>query len=185
MNIKIVENGKDIRKRFSENFLLSWKEFKTENNEWIKLMTGKGYSLSSNMLHLYELIAISKETSFESAIKRLKAKEGDVYFMSEDESFPDCEGVVLDGVSYKGGVFKAPAVQLAELIEKEWNNGEDAENTLPFDLYVFDETMKKAIVFTADMASYEDEEDGEVVEVETRLCFSCKRRRNIEGSLQK
>ena len=85
MNIKIVENGNDIRKRFSENFLLSWKEFKTENNEWIKLMTGKGYSLSSNMLHLYELIAISKETSFESAIKRLKAKEGDVYFMSEDE----------------------------------------------------------------------------------------------------
>ncbi len=180
MNIKIVENGIDIRKRFSENFLLTWKEFKTENNEWIKLMTGKGYSLSSDMLHMYELIAISKESSFESSIKRLKAKEGDVYFMSEEESFPDCEGVVLDGVSYKGGVFKSPAVQLAALIEKEWSLRENVENTLPFDLYVFDETMKKAVVFTADIASYEVEEDGELVEVETRLCFSCKCRKGFE-----
>ncbi len=175
---KII-NSDEIREKFSKSFLLSWKEFKTENNFLVKLMTGKKYSLTSDMLHLYDMIAISKETTFASAIRRLKSKEGDVYFMSEKSSFPDCEGIVFEGVSHKGDVFKGNSKELADLIECEWE--EEGERVLPLDLYVFDDAMKKAIVFTSDIAEYEEEVDGEVTEKETRLCFSCKRRKSLEN----
>lgn len=171
-----ISNSDEIREKFSQSFLLLWKEFKTENNGLVKLMTGNKYSLTSEMLHLYDMIAISKETTFASAVRRLKSKEGEVYFMSEKSSFPDCEGIVFGGVSHKGGVFKGNSKELAELIEREWEEG--GERVLPLDLYVFDDSMKKAIVFTSDMAEYEEEVDGEITEKETRLCFSCKRRKN-------
>ncbi len=179
IKIEIAQNFAEIKKEFSERFLLTWKEFKTENNELVKLMTGKNYTLSSEMIHLYERMAISKECTFESALKRLKNKEGYVLFISEDENFPECEGVFIDGVIHKGKAFKAKASALAELIEYEWNvflENENAETILPKDLYVFDESMKKAIVFTSDIAFYDEETDEDGIEIETRLCFSCKSR---------
>lgn len=183
LNIKTVPNSEEIRSKFCESFALSWKEFKADFNEEIKLMTGKGYTLSSDMFHLYDMIAISKETTFSSAINRLKAKEGDVYFMSEKESFAWSEEASLNGVFQKNGVFKADCKELAEAIEKDWELELNGEGTrlLPLDLYVFDETMKKAIVFTGDIAEYEDEEDGKEVVKTTRLCFSCKRRKRGEN----
>ena len=44
------------------------------------------------------------------------------------------------------------------------------------DLYVFDESMKKVIVFTGDIAYYDEETDDGEIEMETRLCLSCKSR---------
>lgn len=179
IKIEILENSDEIKKEFSERFLLTWKEFKSENNELVKLMTGKNYTLSSELIHFYERMAISKECTFESALKRLKNKEGYVLFISEDEKFPECEGIFIDGVIHKGKVFKAKASSLADLIEYEWNEfmkNEDFIRSLPLDLYVFDEAMKKVIVFTGDTAFYDEETDEGEIEVETRLCLSCKSR---------
>lgn len=176
IKIEIVNNETEIRNAFAESFLLAWKEFKAENNELVKLITGKNYSMSSNMLHLYDLAAVSKESTFDLSLRRLKEKDEEVYFMSESESYPEAESVIINGVSYKGGVFKANSKDLADLIEKEWENAKEEkeiQNILPFDLYVFDGDMKKAIVFTSDMIEYE--EDGEITE--DRLCLSLKRRR--------
>lgn len=184
MKMERVVDGEAIRERFYDSFLLSWKEFKAENNDLVKLMTAGGFSLSREEIPRYELIAISKEVSFSSAIKRLKEKEGDVYFMSEPKSFPECEGVVGDGVSVKGEVFKCNSASLGEAVEKEWEeteNGEDGKRVFPLTLYVFDDKMKKAFVFTPEIVTYEEEnEDGELIEIESRLCLSCKRRGGIK-----
>lgn len=180
IKIEIVseKEAEEIKKSFKEKFLLSWKEYKAENNEWIKLITSKDYSLSSNMIHMYERMAISKETNFNSALNVLKNKDT-VYFMTENEDYPECAGVKIDWVEYRGKIFKASAKDLAFLIEKEWKLYQENENAkliLPLDLYVFDERMKKAVVFSEEIAYYDEETENGEVEVETRLCFSCKSR---------
>ncbi len=180
IKIEIVpeKEAEEIKKSFKESFLLTWKEYKTENNDWIKLITSKDYSLSSNMIHMFERMAISKEIDFNFALNILKKKE-DVYFMSENEDFPECVGVKINGDEYKGNIFKANAKELAMLIEKEWKlyqKDENAELILPLDLYIFDEKMKKAIAFSEEMAFFDEETENGEVEIETRLCFSCKSR---------
>jgi hypothetical protein len=181
MKIEILEKEKaeEIKNRFKEKFLLTWKEYKTQNNEWIKIMTGNNFSLSLNMIHKYERMAISDEITFDSALNILRKKEGDVYFMSEDADYPESCEVVVDGVPCKDGVFKANARMLAELIESQWakfSEDEGAELVIPCNLYVFDEKMKKALAFSDELYSFfVDTDDGEQ-EIETRLCFKAKAR---------
>ncbi|MBO7253679.1 MAG: hypothetical protein J6V36_00070, partial [Clostridia bacterium] len=113
-----------------------------------------------------------------SALNILKNRDV-VYFMTENEDFPECVGVIIDGVEYRGNVFKTNAKDLASLIEKEWKlyqENENSELVLPLDLYVFDERMKKAVVFSEEIVYYDEETENGEVEVETRLCFNCKSR---------
>ena len=181
MKIEILEKEKaeEIKNSFIKKFLLTWKEYKTENNEWIKIMTGNNFSLSLNMIHKYERMAISDEIAFDSALNILRKKDGDVYFMTEDADYPESCEVVVDGISYKEGVFKANARMLAELIESQWAKfleDEEANLILPCNLYVFDEKMKKALAFSDELSCFlVDSDDGEQ-EIETRLCFKAKAR---------
>ena len=170
------EQAEKIKKTFQEKFLLTWKEYKTQNNELVKLLSSNKYFVSSGIINTYERFAIRKDTSFVSCVNRLKNKEGDVYFLSEDEDFPESRGVVIDGKEYRGGVFSAKAYDLALLLEYEWNEyleNEEASLVLPLDLYVFDSSFKKAIALTDEIAVYDTEDENEE---EKRLCFSAKAR---------
>ena len=118
--------------------------------------------------------------SFARAIDLLRSMGGDVYFMSENESYPEYASITVDGVEHKGCVAKSNAAALADLIEFEWyeewrlaaRNMYLANTVLPEDLYVFDGAMEHMLVFTHENDHWDLEIEQPMVAAASRYCMA-------------
>ena len=54
--ITLVENGKEIRQAFIENFTMTQEEFKVSHKEWIDALATKNYTVTYEELYLWDLI---------------------------------------------------------------------------------------------------------------------------------
>ncbi len=180
MNITLMENAQEIRQAFIETFTMSWDDFQSENKEWIQALAAKNYTVTCEERYLWELMD-HRAISFAQSLDFLRSLPGDVFFMSENESKPDCHGIEVDGVECKGGVAKMNARELADIIEFEWNEGWRlsaldmylAHTVLPEDLYVFDASMEHLLVFTHENDHWELEIDQPMKAAASRFCMMC------------
>ncbi len=165
LNISIIDNGNEIRRMFIEKFT----SLQHKSNS---------HPTTHKNRYLWELMD-HRAISFAEALELLKSMPGEVLFMSESESKPDCQGIRVDGTEHKGRVAKMNAAELAELIEYEWNEGwrlsaldmyfPDA--ILPDDLYVFDAEMERLLVFTHETDCRDMELEQPMKAAESRFCM--------------
>ena len=178
LNLQIAENGKEIRKAFIEKFTLTKEEFARSRKEYIDTLASKGTCVNYEELYLWELMD-HRSISFSSALGFLRSLGGEVFFMSENESNPNCVGIGSESDEYKGAVAKMDASELADLIEYEWNEGwrlsmfdRYLENTvLPEDIYVFDGAMEHLLVFTHENDHWELEIEEPMKAAASRFCM--------------
>lgn len=178
--ITLVENGKEIRQAFIEKFTMTWDEFKVRQKEWIDALAAKNHTVTYEERYLWELMD-HRAISFAKSLEFLRTMQGDVYVMSENEGKPDCHGIEIDGVEYKGGVAKMDAAELADIIEFEWNEGWRlsvldmylAHTVLPEDIYVFDTSMEHLLVFTNENDHWELEDTQPMKCAASRFCMMC------------
>lgn len=179
-NIALVENANEIRQAFTKKFTMTWDEFKITHKEWIDALAAKNYTVTYEERLLWELMD-HRAISFAKALEFLRTMQGDVYVMSESESNPDRHEFEIDGVEYKGCVAKAKAAELADLIEYEWYEPDRLDAlgmylthlVLPADLYVFDESMERLLVFTHETDYWELEDEQPMKCAASRFCMMC------------
>ena len=181
MNITLFDGAVEIRKRFISRFILSWDDFKIERKDFIDEMTNRGHIVDIdfyNQSHLWDLMPSSySQVSFRDALSALSSIDGDVVFMSENESHEGA-ALLIGEKDIVGFVAKTTAVELARLIEKEWFEGyELAERgmfnpnpILPEDLYVFDEKSNWFIAFTHEITDLDSQLNNPMKSAESRLC---------------
>lgn len=178
INIEILENGNEIRKKFIEKFTATWEEFQVLHKDWIDDCAQRNEVFEYDELYLWDKMQ-HQTIYFGKALEYLRSIKGNVLFMSENENKPYCQGIKLHGTEYKGVVAKANASELADLIEFEWYHGfklqaknmYQANAMLPDDIYVFDEAMEHLIVFTHENDYWELEDDEPMIAAESRFCM--------------
>ncbi len=178
MNISIMKNGTKIRQEFIEKFTTTWEEFQIRNKEWIDNAAAHNYTITYESRYLWELID-HRAISFAKSLEFLRSIQGDVYVMSESESHPSYKTFIIDGVAYEEIVAKANAKELADLIEYEWYEPYRLEAlgmyfanpVLPQDIYVFDESMDRLLVFTHENDYWELEREQPMKAAASRFCM--------------
>lgn len=184
MNIELLTDIKSLRNDYIKNFLMTWEQFQIEHKEFIANLKEKYNIIADEKFYEDSLMWDKMPTkypyiSFDKALKLLKSVNGDVLFMAEDESNPNCQSLFYDNKSITNFIAKADANELAELIEYEWyENYRLAEQymyrddfILPIDLYVFDYSMNWTIVFTHETRDWELESDNPMEAAKGRICI--------------
>ena len=145
MKITLLENNEEIRRKFVDRFVMSWDEFQASEHHLGIDCFEKSYLWD----RFYLGVSI---VSFSSALATLREHTASVLIMSEDNIHHPGE-LFYSNRKYINFVARVNANELANLIEKEWDYGfSDANDVLPLDLYVFDESMKWFIAFTHESA---------------------------------
>jgi hypothetical protein len=178
LNIPILKNGTEVRQTFIKKFTIPWDEFQISHKKWIDYAATQNYKVTYEKLHLWELMDY-RAISFTRSLEFLRAMPGEMYLMSENESNPNCRGIRIDGVEYKGGVVKMNAAALADLIEYEWYEPYRlnalgmylTHPVLPEDIYVFDASMEHLLVFTHENDYWELELEQPMKCAASRFCM--------------
>lgn len=182
MNIKLLNNTKDIGAEFINRFVMSWEEFQIRQKDWIAEMQKRNYPIN---IAWYEQSYMWDRmnpdfpcVSMEEALAFLREHSSPVMFMTEKG-----EGPYYKGKKHIDFIAEADdAYALAAKIEQEWydsyrlaeQNMYDADAFLPEDLYVFDSSMNWCAVFTHETTDWESEIDNPMKAAESRYCIICK-----------
>lgn len=181
MDFKLLDNTDDIRKAFTDRFVMSWDEFQIKKKDWITKMAETNYLIT---IDWYEKAFMWDRmdrnfsgASMDAALVFLKEHSGPVYFMSEKDEDTHYQGKYL--VDFIG---ETDAHTLAAKIEQEWYAFYRAAEQdmmlidafLPQDLYVFDASMKWCVVFTHETTDWESEIDNPMKAAQSRYCMICK-----------
>ena len=177
MRITLAENGTDIRRAFVEKHTMPWPRFLENHRDWVKFLEDRKYPVRYEDRFLWELMDYPT-VPFDQALALLRSMEGDVFFMSEGETSPHCHGLLIDGKTHKGGVAKAKAAALSDLIGYEWYeqwrlsamDSYLADRVLPDDLYVFDTGMERLLVFTHENDFWDLELEQPMKAAASRFC---------------
>lgn len=181
MNIKLLDNGMDIRETFINHFVMSWEEFHIKQKEWIVEMARNNFPINREWYEQsYMWDGMNPDfprVSMEEALAFLKEHCGTVLFMSEKG-----EDTYYQGKKIINFVAEAETRVLASRIQQEWydsykfaeENMYDADAFLPSDLYVFDLSMKWCVVFTHETTDWESELDDPMEVAKSRYCIICK-----------
>lgn len=181
MNFKLLDNTKDIRKDFTDLFVMSWDEFQVKQKDWIAEMANTNYPI--NMAWYEQSYMWDRMNpdfpcaSMEEALAFLREHSGSVFFMTEKG-----EDIYYQGKKLVDFIAEADAHTLAARIKKEWydsyrltaQNMYDPDAFLPEDLYVFDISMKWCVVFTHETTDWESKIDNPMKVAESRYCIICK-----------
>lgn len=181
MNIKLLDNPKELSEAFFNHFVMSWDEFQVKQKNWIAEMAKKNYPINIawyEQSYMWDRMSPDfPRVSMEEALVFLRTHSGPVFFMTEKGEDTYYRGRKL--VDY---IAEADADTLAERIEREWydsyrlaeQNMYDPDAILPDDLYVFDSTMKWCVVFTHETTDWESELNDPMKAAESRYCILCK-----------
>ena len=174
LNVTLLENHEEIRKNFNAKFVYTQAEFELYNKDLIESCSAQGYPLEFSRLLLWSKMPYYQAVSFDRALVFLKSMNGDVYVMSE----PPGEHNQGFGLQNVHGVIRMDAVELADRIEYEWYEvyqiTEDSpfvEHLLPDDLYVFDPSMERLLVFTHENDFWDLESTQPMVAAKSRFCM--------------
>ena len=117
-DISIVKNGPEIRQAFIKKFTMTWDEFQISHKAWMDFAATRNVTITYEGLHLWDLMKY-RAISFAKSLEFLRTLPGEVYFMSEGETYPYCRGIQTDDAEHKGAVAQMNAAALADLIEYE------------------------------------------------------------------
>ena len=119
MNIKLLDNTKDISKAFIDRFVMSWEEFQVKQKAWIAEMAKTQYPIN---LDWYEQSYMwdrmnpdFPRVSMEEALAFLREHSGPVFFMTEKG-----EDIYYQGKKSVDFIAEADAHTLAARIKQEW-----------------------------------------------------------------
>ena len=186
MNIKLLNNAEEIRKKFMDSFVLPWEEFQVKQKEWICQMAERNYSIDLEWYdeaYMWDRIDTDfPRVSMKEALAFLRQRNNDVLFMSEDASHHAPRHLFFENEKHIGFVAQAKSDSLAALVEEEWfedyrlgmQNMYNPNPVLPTDLYVFDFSMKWCVVFTHETTDWESELDDPMKAADSRYCIICK-----------
>lgn len=178
MNIRLLENAKEIREAFMDRFVLTWEAFQVRQKAWIAEMAKNNYLVD---LAWYERSFMwdrmdpgFPRVSMKEALAFLREQDGSVLFMGEKD-----ERIAFRGRRVDDFIAQADAQALADEIEREWFDAYrlaqqelyDADAFLPDDLYVFDPAMNWCAVFTHETDDWESEIDDPMKASESRCCI--------------
>ena len=181
MNFKLLDNTADIRKSFTDRFVMSWDEFQIKQKNWITEMAKTNYPINIawyEQSYMWDKMNPDfPRVSMKEALTFLREHNGSVFFMTEKD-----EDIYYQGKKSVDFIAEADAHTLAERIEQEWyesyrlaeQNLYNADAFLPEDLYVFDLSMKWCVVFTHETTNWELEIDNPMKAAESRYCIICK-----------
>ena len=181
--MELLPNANLIRQNFINRFLLSRQQFKLEQKDFVERLT-MPFDVWYDQAFMWDKLPYDVPVvTFSKALELLKSRKGDVLFMSECEDCPTTCHFTFNGEKMKGVVGRANACELAERISYEWREGARLflenrylEETLPEDLYLFDETYEWMIVFTHET---DWNPNGTDDDTESRFCiaygFDCLR----------
>ncbi len=181
MNIKLLDNKKDINKEFIDRFVMSWEEFQVKQRDWIAKMAKTNYPVNIawyEQSYMWDRMSPDfPQTSMDEALAFLREHSGPVFFMTEKG-----EDIYYQGKKIVDFIAEADAHDLATRIEQEWydsyrlaeQNMYDADAFLPENIYVFDSSMKWCVVFTHETTDWESEIDNPMKAAESRYCIICK-----------
>ena len=181
MNLKLLDNTKDISKAFIDRFVMSWEEFQVKQKAWIAEMAKPQYPINIDWYEQsYMWDRMNPDfpcVSMEEALAFLREHSGPVFFMTEKG-----EDIYYQGKKSVDFIAEADAHTLAARIKQEWydsyrlaeQNMYDADAFLPDDLYVFDSSMMWCVVFTHETTDWESELDNPMKAAESRYCIICK-----------
>ncbi len=180
MNIKLLDNTKDIRDAFIDRFVMSWEEFQVKQREWIAKMAKNNYPITIawyEQSYMWDRMSPDfVSVSMQEALAFLREHSGPVFFMTERG-----EDIYYQGKKKIDFIAEADALILATRIEQEWydayglveQNMYNADEFLPDDLYVFDSSMKWCVVFTHETIDCESELDNPMKAADRRYCIIC------------
>ena len=182
INLQLLDKikAKMIREAFLKKFVMTKERFQIVHKNWLEQEEKRGHPFQYEKSLMWDRMPTYQNISFEDAINFLKTYNNDILLMSENESYPHCERLLLYNKEYKGFVAKANALELAELIYFEWYDSWRLisqymyrdDYILPSDLYVFDENMQFMIVFTHENDNWEAEIDEPMKAAKARICIA-------------
>ena len=158
-----------MREDFIDAFVLSKEDFDMIHPTHREELEAMGGDLDAWYAEAYLWEKLSPDlpvVNFDTALSRLREREGTVLFMSESEITGKPCALLHKGRAVCDFVAMADARELADRVEYEWKEfprlAREAphELTLPEDLYVFDTALEWVIVFTHET----------VTTPETRFC---------------
>lgn len=173
MKIELLENADIIRRAFIDKFLEDRDSFKAAHNDFVEQL--KDFDQWFDQAYMWDRLPLDAPVvTFAKALELLKSCHGNVLFMSECKGFHATCHLPIQGEKIEGFVAMADSNQLADRISYEWYESAKLflenryiEETLPEDLYVFDETYEWMIVFTHETDwNADDLTDG----LDTRFC---------------
>ncbi len=175
IRISEAENGDGIRKAFADKFEMTPEQFRKRYPDW-NAFDPERYCF---LYHWDKLDERFREVSFQQALEFLESMPGEVLLMDEDAEMRGSYGILADGAKKKGCVARANAKELADRIAFEWYESrrlsmQDSwldDETLPDDLYVFDEAMEHVLVFTHENDDWEHEVVEPMRVAQTRYCL--------------
>ena len=176
MKIELLKNPDEIRKGFIDRFCEDREHFRLAHTDFVKQLDD--FDQWYEQSYMWDRIPCDVPVvTISKALELLKSLNGNVLFMSESEGFHATCHLTINGENVEGFVAKANPKELADRIAYEWYEGWklSLENryiveTLPEDIYIFDETYEWMIVFTHETDwDLDDTEEG----LESRLCLAC------------
>ena len=173
MRIELLKNPDKLRKRFIDRFCEDREHFRIAHADFVEQLDDFDQWYDQSYMWDRFLCDIP-DVTISKALELLNSHNGDVLFMSECEGFHATCDLPINGERIEGFVAKADAKELADRIKYEWYEGWklSLENryiveTLPVDLYIFDETYDWMIVFTHETDwALDNTEEG----LDTRYC---------------
>jgi len=169
MQYRFLNDPQTIRKKFVGKFLLPFEDFSALHPNWAERYDEVYYA---GMYMWDRFIPAGKQISFAEALIFLKARDGEVWFLTEGPECIATDFCQLD--KQRRYVAAASAGELAKLAECEWFAEYElaeqgcylADPVLPSDFYVFDGSFCWCLVFT-----HETDLDEKP---ESRVCFLAK-----------
>lgn len=178
MTLTIHPDSAALRQAFIRKFTMPWEEFQVTHKDWIDGLAAKNHTVTYGELYLWDLMD-HRAISFATALDFLRSMSGDVCITSERESNGGHHAFEIDGAEYTEVVIRGSAAELADLIEYEWYEPYRLDalgmylthTVLPADLYVFDESMERLLVFTHETDFWELEDEQPMKCAASRFCM--------------
>ena len=166
MQYRFLDNPDRLRRKFRETFVLNYDAFCALHPGWADRYDRTHFET----MYLWDrFVPESRQISFSEARVFLKARHGEVWFLTEEPACIAVDFCQLD--KHKRYVAAASPAELAELAAYEWFTEFEladqgrylADPVLPSDFYVFDESFRWCLVFTHE-TDWDEKPDS-------RVCF--------------
>ena len=170
MNYKLIEDHHFVSQKFTDRFVASYSDFLNSHSHWIsKLPVDFTEDYFEKMFKWDKLRCKAQKIRFDDAIRLLSGKQQEVFFLTESPACVSREFCRLN--NREEYVASAAAAELAEWAAYEWYTEYKlaekgcylADQLLPSDLYIFDETFSWCIILT--------HETDETESADSRVCF--------------
>ena len=186
MKLTLMDNAAELRARFFERFVMTWKEFQATHADWIAELADKGYTIDRNwysQAYMWDRISPAfPSVPFRDALAILRSVAEPVLFLSEAPDHLSRPRLFHEGEHHTDFAAVCDGAELADLLEEEWfeeyrlaeQNMYNPNRILPYEVYVTDRDMTWFIAFTHETTDWDSELTDPMKAAESRYCICTK-----------